>query len=164
MFKKIKTFCSSLTIVHFDQQHGRQVRNLRPEITTLITLLLLLFAIIVGIIDYTIDPNPAVQTSAATHTPRQQNHGSRYEDFLLPFFDERQSDSCLQWLNTAPASQILPALSREKLNSGRIEILLAHRPYKSWVQVNALPKIGNRTLQQIIKAWSRFKVDENKSR
>jgi hypothetical protein len=82
-----------------------------------------------------------------------QERGTGYEEMLLPFYSEQEARACLKWLNETPSAQLTKLLSAQRINSSRIEIIISKRPYKTWTEVYYLPKVGIRTIEQMIAAW-----------
>jgi hypothetical protein len=131
----------------------KRVRQLRPEVGDLLTFSLVILAVIVGIILYIVNPNPTSHIPTAPHPLHIEQQGTRYDELLLPFTDENEARACLKWLNETSQSRLWQALSRERIASSRIEIIVTKRPYKTWTEVFYLPKVGIRTIEQIITAW-----------
>lgn len=168
--KQLKEFYESVTWMEYNPRLRKRVRQLRPEVGDLLTWSLVLLAIIVRIIAYIVNPNPTPHIPTAPHPAQArpetlhfgvQEKGTGYEEMLLPFYSEQEARACLNWLNETSQSRLWQALSREHINSARIEVIVTQRPYKTWTEVYYLPKacpersrrIGIRTIEQIITAW-----------
>jgi len=138
----------------------KRVRQLHPEVGDLLTFSLIILAVIVGIIAYIVNPNPTPHIPRAPHPAYIEQQGTRYDEILLPFTDDDEARACLNWLNETPTSRLWQLLSQERINSARIEIIVTSRPYKTWLEVYYLPKVGIRTIEQIISAWRKFQFDQ----
>lgn len=149
----LKEFYQSITRMEYSPRLRKRVRQLRPEISDLLTFSLVILAVIVSIIAYIVNPNPTPHIPTAPHPTRVVEEGTRYDELLLPFYSEAESRACLTWLNETPQSRLWQALSKERITSARIEIIITKRPYKTWTDVYHLPKVGIRTIEQIITAW-----------
>ncbi len=143
----------SITWMEYSPRLRKRVRQLRPEVGDLLTFSLVILAVIVGIILYIVNPNPTSHIPTAPHPLHIEQQGTRYDELLLPFTDENEARACLKWLNETSQSRLWQALSRERIASSRIEIIVTKRPYKTWTEVFYLPKVGIRTIEQIITAW-----------
>lgn len=158
----LKQFHESITWMEYNPRLKKRVRQLRPEVADVLTFLLVILAVIVVVIAFIINPNPTPHIPTAPHPaqacPESLQFGARekatgYEELLLPFYSEQEARACLKWLNETSQSRLWQVLSRERITSARIEIIITKRPYKTWTDVYYLPKVGIRTIEQIITAW-----------
>ncbi len=153
----LKEFYESITWMEYSPRLRKRVRQLRPEVGDLLTFSLVILAVIVSVIAYIVNPNHTPHTPTAPHPAHVQEKGTGYEELLLPFYSEQEARACLKWLNETSQSRLWQALSRERIASARIEIIITKRPYKTWTEVYYLPKVGIRTIEQIITAWRKAK-------
>jgi len=150
---KLRRLYDSITSTEYDARYRKSFRQLRAELKDAITVGLVIATIIFGTLVYLLHPNPAPHKPPAQNLAQVELPPTEYEPFLLPFDDEKESRACLEWLNNSSVSMLDKALSRQKVSTNRVDTLVSHRPYKSWNDVNALQKIGIRTLEQIVRAW-----------
>jgi len=150
---KLRRLYHSITSVKYDPRHRKNFRGVRADIKDTITIGALIAAIIFGTLVYILHPNAAPHIPLAQELAQVELPPTEYEPFLLPFDDEKESRACLEWLNNSSVSMLDKALSRQKVSTNRVDTLVSHRPYKSWNEINALPKIGIRTLERIVEAW-----------
>jgi len=153
MTRQLKEFHESITWMEYNPRLRKRVRQLRPEVGDLLTLLLVILAVIVGIVVYIVNPNPTAHIPTAPHPSEVREQGTGYEELLLPFYTEQEARACLKWVNETSQSRLWQVLSKERINSARIEVIVTKRPYKTWTEVFYLPKVGIRTIEQIISAW-----------
>jgi len=159
--KQLKEFHESITWMEYNPRLRKRVRQLRPEVGDLLTFSLVILAVVVGIIAYIVNPNSTPHIPTAPHPAQVQEKGTGYEEMLLPFYSEQEARACLKWLNETSQSRLWQSLSRERINSARIEVLVTKRPYKTWTEVYYLPKVGIRSIEQIITAWRKFQSDQS---
>lgn len=139
--------------MEYNPRLKKRVRQLRPEVADVLTFFLVILAVIVVVIVYIINPNPTPHIPTASHPTRVVEESTRYDELLLPFYNEAESRACLKWLNETPPAQLSQFLTAQRITSARIEIIITKRPYKTWTDVYYLPKVGIRTIEQIITAW-----------
>jgi hypothetical protein len=139
--------------MEYNPRLRKRARQLRPEVGDLLTFLLVILAVVIGIIAYIVNPNSTSHIPTAPHPLHIEQQGTRYDELLLQFTDEQQARACLTWLNETPSAQLSQLLKAQRINSARIEIIVTKRPYKTWTEVLYLPKVGIRTIEQIITAW-----------
>jgi len=160
--KQLCEFYESITWMEYSPRLRKRVRQLRPEVLDLLTIAVVLLAVIVGIIASIINPNPVTPLPSAPHPAEVsedvlqhgiQGNKTKYDELLLPFSSEQEAHACLQWLNETSESRLWQALSRARITSARRQIIVTKRPYATWKDVYDLPKVGIKTIEQIITAW-----------
>jgi len=160
--KQLCEFYESITWMEYSPRLRKRVRQLRPEVLDLLTIAVVLLAVIVGIIASIINPNPVTPLPSAPHPAEVsedvlqhgiQGNKTKYDELLLPFSSEQEAHACLQWLNETSESRLWQALSRARITSARRQIIVTKRPYTTWKDVYDLPKVGIKTIEQIITAW-----------
>jgi len=159
--KQLKEFHESITWMEYNPRLRKRVRQLRPEVGDLLTFSLVILAVVVGIIAYIVNPNSTPHIPTAPHPAQVQEKGTGYEEMLLPFYSEQEARACLKWVNETSQSRLWQLLSREHINSARIEVIVTKRPYKTWIEFYYLPNVGIRTIEQIITAWRKFQSDQS---
>jgi len=152
--KQMKEFFESITYSKYNFHRRKHVRKVREEIKNVFTLGLLLFSIVVAITLHHFVPIESNQYSQPI--PKVERIYTDYQELLLEFNDEYESAKCLQWLNKAPAIRLRLALKKAKIQSNRIDTLLSNRPYSTWTEVLYLPKVGIKTIENIITAWRKI--------
>ncbi len=74
---------------------------------------------------------------------------ARDREYLLRLEDDSASMKCLSWIDTAQAKHVRLELHKSKIASSRIDTILAHRPYTSWIEIFNLPKVGIKTIEKL---------------
>jgi hypothetical protein len=155
--KQIKEIYESITYSQYDFRCHKFVKRIREEVKSIFTYGLLLSSIVFAIVVHHFVPTNPKNTQQLQSTQKIEQIYTDYQELLLEFHDENESAKCLQWLNTTPAKQLRSTLKKAKIHSNRIDTLLSHRPYYTWTEVYFLPKIGIKTIEQIIDVWRKSK-------
>jgi hypothetical protein len=153
--KQMKEFYESITYSKYDVRRRMHVRRVREDIKNMFTLGLLLISILVAIALHHFVPMKSNQYSQPI--PKAERIYTDYQELLLEFNNENESEKCLQWLNKTSPKRLRSSLKGVKVPSNRIDTLLVNRPYSTWTEVLYLPKVGIKSIESIILAWRNSK-------